>query len=186
MSRQEQGKDRRILNTERKLCEALLLLLQKESFDKITVQTLCSKAKIRRATFYNHFADKYDLLKFMINQLRLEMQEQTDLADKSGEAYIAGLFPKAMEFFREHEVLIQSVAKSTALPIVLEILTDSIYQNMLLHLDDGYRCDEIRKETMASFYAGGIVHTLLNWSTGAFADSNDGQLNHEIRKLIHI
>ncbi|KRK34515.1 TetR/AcrR family transcriptional regulator [Loigolactobacillus bifermentans] len=41
---------------------ALQQLLTEQAFEKITVQTLCQRANYPRATFYNYFYDKYDLL----------------------------------------------------------------------------------------------------------------------------
>ena len=47
--------------------EALYLLLQRQSFESITVQALCSEADYPRSTFYNYFNDIYDLLAFCLD-----------------------------------------------------------------------------------------------------------------------
>lgn len=46
------------------LQNAMLEFLSKKSFEEITVQELCIFAMIPRATFYNYFEDKYDLLNY--------------------------------------------------------------------------------------------------------------------------
>lgn len=46
------------------MSEALLSLLCKKNFDEITVAELCEASDYPRATFYNYFDDKYDLLDF--------------------------------------------------------------------------------------------------------------------------
>lgn len=43
---------------------ALLSLLAERSFERITVNELCERAGYPRATFYNYFDDKYDLLDY--------------------------------------------------------------------------------------------------------------------------
>ena len=37
-------------------------LMEKKSFDKITISDISDEAKINRQTFYYHFHDKYELL----------------------------------------------------------------------------------------------------------------------------
>ncbi len=44
------------------LANALMALLEKTSFEKITVGDLCAAASMSRKNFYYHFRDKYDLL----------------------------------------------------------------------------------------------------------------------------
>lgn len=53
--------DRRIQKTKRSLKDALLRLLSKKPFEKITVTELCENANTSRITFYTYYSDKYDL-----------------------------------------------------------------------------------------------------------------------------
>ena len=46
------------------LQQSLLSLLSEKSFEEIAVGELCEKAMLPRATFYNYFDDKYDLLEY--------------------------------------------------------------------------------------------------------------------------
>ena len=46
------------------LSGAMFLLLSEKSFEEITVGELCEQAQYPRATFYNYFDDKYDLLNY--------------------------------------------------------------------------------------------------------------------------
>ena len=46
------------------LSGAMLFLLSEKSFEEITVGALCEQAQYPRATFYNYFDDKYDLLNY--------------------------------------------------------------------------------------------------------------------------
>ena len=43
---------------------AMFLLLSEKSFEELTVGELCEQAQYPRATFYNYFDDKYDLLNY--------------------------------------------------------------------------------------------------------------------------
>jgi AcrR family transcriptional regulator len=53
--------DPRVKRTRKLLQDALLELLAEKSFDAITVQDIAERSTINRATFYAHFADKYEL-----------------------------------------------------------------------------------------------------------------------------
>ena len=52
----------RFQNTETKIQQALLDILEYKDFSKITVQEICSITQINRSTFYAHYMDVYDLI----------------------------------------------------------------------------------------------------------------------------
>lgn len=54
--------DSRIVRTKQLLREAFMEMLNTVGFDRITVQSLITKAGISRGSFYLHYEDKYDLL----------------------------------------------------------------------------------------------------------------------------
>lgn len=55
--------DRRIQRTRNALRAALMTLMVERGWDAIDVQALCDRADIGRSTFYQHFANKEELLK---------------------------------------------------------------------------------------------------------------------------
>lgn len=54
----EDKQDLRIKKTQRLLALAMLTLLEKEGFSKITANDICTEAMISRSAFYSHFEDK--------------------------------------------------------------------------------------------------------------------------------
>ena len=48
------------------LQQALGKLLETKEFDKISVQDIAEAATVNRATFYDHYTDKFDLLECMV------------------------------------------------------------------------------------------------------------------------
>ena len=50
------------LRTDRAIQSALLSLLGKKPFEKITVQDILDETPVSRATFYKHFHDKYEIV----------------------------------------------------------------------------------------------------------------------------
>ncbi len=51
--------------TDRDIVNAFLTLLDRKSFEKITVADIIGEARINRSTFYQHFQDKYAILEFL-------------------------------------------------------------------------------------------------------------------------
>jgi AcrR family transcriptional regulator len=58
--------DPRIRRTRLLLQQALGKLLEEKEFDKISVQDIADAATVNRATFYDHYTDKFDLLECMV------------------------------------------------------------------------------------------------------------------------
>jgi AcrR family transcriptional regulator len=50
------------------LFEALQALLREKDFEKISVQDIAEKAALNRATFYDHYPDKFALLESMVHE----------------------------------------------------------------------------------------------------------------------
>ncbi len=61
-----QVRDPRIRRTRKLLQGALGTLMHSKSFDEISVQDITEAATVNRATFYDHYTDKYALLDAMI------------------------------------------------------------------------------------------------------------------------
>lgn len=59
-------RDPRIRRTRKLLQSALVELLKTRSFEEISVQEIAEAATINRATFYDHYADKFALLEALI------------------------------------------------------------------------------------------------------------------------
>ena len=60
--------DPRIRRTREMLFQAFQGLLKEKTFEQISVQDLAERSTLNRATFYDHFADKFALLEAMIGE----------------------------------------------------------------------------------------------------------------------
>jgi AcrR family transcriptional regulator len=60
--------DLRVRRTLQLLQKALMELMAAKSFQSITVQDIAERAMVNRATFYDHFVDKYALLEYAIRE----------------------------------------------------------------------------------------------------------------------
>ena len=58
--------DPRVRRTRQLLQQALDKLLQTKDFENISVQDIAEAATVNRATFYDHFPDKFALLEYSV------------------------------------------------------------------------------------------------------------------------
>lgn len=159
--------DLRTSKTLRSLKNAFFTLLEKKRFEDITVLQLCQEAEIRRATFYNHFQDKYDFLSFFIQEMRDEFT--SDLSDlppvdsETSDAYTDRIFQKLIHFFEAHPQLVQNIKNSQLLSSIMEIFSEEVQKNVFQYLEMQQPAEQSINEMKAAFYAGGIVQLLLIW-----------------------
>ena len=83
----------------------MFMLLSEKSFEEITVGQLCETAQYPRATFYNYFDDKYDLLGYCWQTLT----EQVGLneyhhAEENEMLYL--YFDRIYDFTKQNEEII--------------------------------------------------------------------------------
>jgi len=76
--------DRRIERTKKRLSGALISLMAERRYDEITVQDILDRAEAGRATFYQHFRSKEDLLGTGIEQLRGHLLDEWKSASARG------------------------------------------------------------------------------------------------------
>ncbi len=178
----EEKTDLRIIKTQKSLCDAFIALMSEKPFDDITVGELCDRALVRRATFYKHFADKYDFFSFFIRQtkdtfIRQISTEVTTDSPYSYNIYISRMF---VRFINEHEKLIQNILASNALALLIEILSDEIYRSVLLDLKSEKQHGTsfaAPVEILASFYAGGIIKSVQYWFTNGKPITEEALMN---------
>ncbi len=82
-TKMEQKTDLRIIKTHKALRESLEGLLLEKPLTEITVNEICERAMVRRATFYKHFGDKYELLTFVLKEMKDEIREIKATQDKA-------------------------------------------------------------------------------------------------------
>jgi AcrR family transcriptional regulator len=75
----EEKLDPRVKRTRKLILQAFSELLAEKGFESISVQDVTDKAQINRATFYDHFVDKYKLLDDWISQVFLQELEKRTL-----------------------------------------------------------------------------------------------------------
>lgn len=71
--------DKRSYKTKQALAESLMSLMEKQKFEKISIESICAGAEVNRRNFYRHFLDKYDLLQWIMQEdFRFDFDQHPD------------------------------------------------------------------------------------------------------------
>ena len=158
--------DLRIQKTYLALHNAFTELLEESTFEHLTVNELCDRAMIRRATFYKHFADKYEYFSHYTKETAEAFREQynTDTPQNDIGNYLDHMCQQLLLFMKQHKRLVLNIKKSSVFPLLLSILVEQTHYDVI----DALNRSDIKKtlskkqrDAIASFFAGGISNTLL-------------------------
>ncbi|WP_069838342.1 TetR/AcrR family transcriptional regulator [Bacillus sp. F56] len=101
--------DRRVVRTREALQQAFLdVLAEKQDYAGITISDITRKSNIRRATFYDHYASKEELLHTMIQQSCAEIIDHLTIASS----------PNELSFEEAEEALAGLLSALDRMPIV--------------------------------------------------------------------
>ena len=182
--------DLRVVKTKSALHRAFFDMLAESELDDITINNLCDRAGIRRATFYKHFNDKLDFITYIIKDVRASFDaefNQDEDAQLNVEYYVN--YTKAIvSFLNEHET---AIAKILASPMRSVFLETFIYEN---HHDTIARLERSVEEglvissslkAVAGMIVGGVFVNTINWFEHRDTTSSDDMIK-EVSKLIEM
>ncbi len=171
----EQKTDLRIIKTYKALTEALKDLLLEKPLTEITVNEICEKAMVRRATFYKHFGVKYELLTFILNEMKDDIRqkgEQSHLPSNNGNLDFHRDILSVLEYIEADEPLFRALNDNCSSSSVLLLMVDFITRTLKDFLAQN---DNINRFHSASFE---LLYQLL---TGAFLQGISWWLNNKER-----
>lgn len=186
--------DLRVKKTKKALNESFVALLNEKSFDDITVNELCDRAGIRRATFYKHYADKFAFLAAYVHTLRDRFDtivwnstvEESDGSDYS--EYFVAYAIRLISFVSRNTTIIDNLLKSNLLPSLITIVAEQNYRDTLERLNNGVETGKLKlltsPETVAGMFVGGVSTVVFAWlKTGRIKPAD--KLAEEVGAYIH-
>jgi AcrR family transcriptional regulator len=166
----EKKTDLRVTKTYMALCNTFVELLSEKRFEDITVNELCARAMVRRATFYKHFSDKYDFFGFFIREMQTEFAKKIapyESADTPSKHFI-GLIEQFIDFLEENNRIVQRFLNSDMLPELLDIFTEQVMRYTKQRLNEDVQKGRdllVSPDLLAACYSGAMLHMLLWWYT---------------------
>ncbi|MBW5447106.1 TetR family transcriptional regulator [Cohnella sp. CFH 77786] len=101
----EQKVDPRILRTRKLILDAFMTIAKTKDFASISIKDITDAATVNRATFYAHFADKYELLDAVLTDTFFKnMHEHLNCHDRLNEDTVANVFLAITRFQKELSV----------------------------------------------------------------------------------
>lgn len=156
--------DLRIQKTYYLLHKAFTGLMEDKGFEAITVGQLCECAMIRRATFYKHFADKYEYFSFYMKEIvdtfRSQLNPGVEATDVN--AYALHMVRELLKFVQKHNRFVSKAMEASVAPTTLTILLELLTSD-LCHVLRSVRPElsDAQVEDQASFFTGGVLSTLF-------------------------
>ena len=151
------------MNTKKIMAESLKKIMQKKSFSKITVSEIIADCGINRKTFYYHFQDIYDLLRWMFEKEAVEVVKQFDLLWDYEK-----VIQFVMDYIEENEYIINCAYDAMGrdgmkqyffsdFPFVVQSLLVSVEKELGKTLDESY------KTFLTKFYTEAFTGVLVDW-----------------------
>ena len=166
INKNEDKEDLRVIRTRKLLSTALFDLMAEKDFSQITVNDICEKAMVRRATFYNHFKDKEDLLNYTLDGIQEELFEKSIENSEfvSGKEMYMSLIGCVIDFLVENNDKIVKIRKNCSDKMIISFLEtikrSAAYLIGKNKFNENYK---IPVEVIASFFTGGLILIGLDW-----------------------
>lgn len=181
--------DLRVKKTKAALHTAFFAMLSENSLEDITINDLCEKANIRRATFYKHFDDKLDFITYIIKDIRFSFDSEfTYGSDRPtlNEEYCIKYVESIIDFMLKREAAITKIINSSMRPVFIEIFMHQNYLDTLERLrnsiEDGLVLST-SPEVVSSMIVGGVSINILRWYENRHTISSSDMIN-ELSRLI--
>lgn len=171
-------------NTAVKMDKALITLLEKKSFEYITIREICETAGVNRSTFYLHYENTFDLLKETTVHITDSffscfpkdapaITQQFQKCDLKELMFITPEYlTPYLTFIKENQRLFKTSIKqfgSMGFDIVYNNLLKEIFNPVLTR----FGFPEKEKVYILKFYLMGITAIVMEWLDNNCADSID-------------
>lgn len=157
-----------ITETKRLIADTLKELCKNKSFDKISVGEIASASHVNRQTFYYHFEDKYDLLKWIY---RVDYYEPNmkDITMENWDRCLEGILVAvrndkefSINTIRHTEGEIKSLLLRDAEAIFL-LAIEYFRRRSTPETRDFRQMNEEERRLLARFFAYGVSGMLIEW-----------------------
>lgn len=157
------------VNTKDIISQSFKKLMEKKSFDKITISDISNEAKINRQTFYYHFHDKYELLNTIYyNDVIVDLIDGFSV-DNWTDKFLTMLntLKSNSKFYKNALCTSYGGEFRTYL---LE-LTQSLLYILIGILTEGHSVDDLNRKYVAKFFSYGITGTIIDWIMSGMKES---------------
>ena len=161
--------DLRIVKTKAALTNAFYELLETMTLEDITVNSLCEKAGVRRATFYKHFNDKGDFIIYLVKDVRERFDHEVwnkDAGTPVTKEYYMRYAEAVITYLLGREAAVKKIMLSSARSTLVEVFVQQNYKDTKAKLELGAKNGMkliSSPDVVASMLVGGTARAIVNW-----------------------
>lgn len=148
--------------TQHAMAQAVSELLKTRTLDKITIKDITDECGLTRNTFYYHFHDIYDLLRWLFEQKTKEIIKKYQSEDD----WEGGL-EAMLHYLYENRQMMNHVHESISYDLLLRFVNEVLFHHaevIVARQARGMRVSEAAIQIAAEFYVNAAVADVLNWT----------------------
>lgn len=150
------------IKTKTTLADSLKKLMNKKSLSKITVNEIITEANVNRKTFYYHFTDIYDLVRWIIEQDAFNVVKQFDITNDYEE-----MLEFVINYVKENEYLLNCAYDTIGKDQLKRFFYNdfaSLVENTIDEAQKQYslKVNKETKEFLCSFFTEAIAGSLVD------------------------
>ncbi len=188
------GNDPRVLRTQQWIRKALITLIEQVGFAAVTIQELTRQAGINRATFYQHYQDKYDLLEHITTHMLASLKAEVNVEHlkkdnvKLDFPTMESLFLRVLTIIAHHRHDFKVMLGDRGLPSFQQQLIDLIKENLHDVIGQPVSTDPqfvITRDIAITYSATANVGLLTQWLTGKMPYSAEFMATQMANLFVH-
>lgn len=149
-------------NTKKALADALKELMQKKHFSKISIQDITDESRLSRKTFYYHFKDKYELVKWIYDEDVLPLV----LNGLTYSNWKQSLY-RLLEYFYENHNFYKNLISKNEYASELSEYFSKIVRGVVVEIVNDAQGDsklnDIKKDFLIKYYTNAFGASIMEW-----------------------
>lgn len=152
------------------LYRAMMDLIEMKSFEKITVNDICQQSMVSRSTFYLHFEDKYQLMRYCLDIERMRLEKE--ISEKPPRDVLHSI----LVTIREQNKTYRSIYVSSTNAELSQMLQDffhDLFSDMLIAFEEHGAELAGPIPLLAAYYSHGFTGMIIWWISKGFPISTE-------------
>lgn len=157
--------DIRVQRTFGQLMAALMELLAEKGFDNLSVSEICDKAGVHRATFYKHFEDKLEFIKYCFENQLSTIEIDVIIKEPNPENIKKGIMYCVEEIFRfvdKNIVLLEAICSDKYYMSLGSTFLNALNKFTYDKLSYVIKAPAYQVEIVSNFYSSALIG-VIRW-----------------------
>ncbi|MGE7877509.1 TetR/AcrR family transcriptional regulator [Peribacillus muralis] len=152
--------DRRVIRTRQAMQEAMVqLIIEKKDYSAVTISDITRRSDVRRATFYDHYSSKDDLLKVITHEFCADIITILTIEENSGNVTIKqaeAMLVRLFAYLSEHTSIVHFISGNYGIPDPIPEILNTLSEFYLKQ-----RIDTHAGKKMYAYYVSGLLVGLI-------------------------